>query len=48
MLLNEDTVDIKRPDGICSLTFVVDRFSRLFLHLLNLFYYTLKICINNE
>ena len=24
MLLNEDIVDIETPDGICSLTFVVD------------------------
>ena len=33
MLLNEDIVDIEKPDGICSLTFVVDGFSGLFLHL---------------
>ena len=32
ILLNEDIVDIERPDGICSLTFVVDEFSGLFLH----------------
>ena len=32
MLLNEDIVDIKNPDGICVLTFVVDEFSELFLH----------------
>ena len=32
MLLNEDIVEIKNPDGICSLTFVVDEFSGLFLH----------------
>ena len=32
MLLNKDIVDIKKPDGICSLTFVVDEFSGLFLH----------------
>ena len=32
MLLNEDTVDIGKPDGICSLTFVVDEFSGLLLH----------------
>ena len=32
MLLNEDIVDIEKPDGICSLTFVVDEFSGLFLH----------------
>ena len=32
MLLNEDIVDTEKPDGICSLTFVVDEFSGLFLH----------------
>ena len=32
MLLNEDIVDIKRLEGICSLTFVVDEFSELFLY----------------
>ena len=32
MLLNDDIVDIEKPDGICSLTFVVDKFSALFLH----------------
>ena len=32
MLLNEDIVDIEKPDGICSLTFVVDEFSGLYLH----------------
>ena len=32
MLLNEDIVDLKKPHGICSLTFIVDEFSRLFLH----------------
>ena len=41
MLLNEDIVDIKKPDGLCSLTFVVDEFSGLFLH--PTIYYTLKI-----
>ena len=30
MLLNEDIADIEKPDGICSLTFVVDKFSGLF------------------
>ena len=28
--LNEDIVDIEKPDGICSLTFVIDEFSGLF------------------
>ena len=32
MLLNDDIVDIKKPDGICLLTFVVNEFSGLFLH----------------
>ena len=32
MLLNEDIVDIEKPDGTCSLTFVLDKFSGLFLH----------------
>ena len=32
MLLKKDIVDIEKPDGICSLTFVVDEFSGLFLH----------------
>ena len=32
MLLNNDIVDIEKPNGICSLTFVVDEFLRLFLH----------------
>ena len=32
MLLNDDIEDIAKPDGICSLTFVVDEFSGLFLH----------------
>ena len=32
MLLNDDIVDIEKPDGICSLTFAVNQFSELFLH----------------
>ena len=32
MLLTENIVDIKKPDGICLLTFVVNKFSGLFLH----------------
>ena len=32
MLLNEDIAAIQKPDGICSLIFVVDKFSGLFLH----------------
>ena len=33
MFLNYNIVDIEKQDGICSLTFVVDEFSGLFLHL---------------
>ena len=32
MLLNNNIADIEKPDGICSPTSVVDKFSRLFLH----------------
>ena len=32
MFLNNNIVDIGKPDGICSLTFVVNEFSGLFLH----------------
>ena len=32
MLLNQDIVDIEKADGICSLTFVKDEFSRLLLY----------------
>ena len=32
MPLNDDLVDIGKPDGICSLTFLIDHFSGLFLH----------------
>ena len=32
MLLNEDIVDIEKSDEICSLIFVLDDFSGLFLH----------------
>ena len=30
MLFNDDIVNIKKPDGMCSPTFVVDEFSGLF------------------
>ena len=30
MLLNDDIVDIEKPDGICSLTFVVNEFLWIF------------------
>ena len=32
MHLNENIVDIEKPDGIFLRTFVVDNFSGLFLH----------------
>ena len=32
MLLNYNIADIKKPDGICSPTFVVEEFSGLLLH----------------
>ena len=32
MLLNDDIVDIEKPDGICLPTFIVDEFSGSFLH----------------
>ena len=32
MLLNNDIVDFEKSDEICSLTFVVDEFSGLFLY----------------
>ena len=32
MLPNKDIIDIKKPDGICLLTFAVDEFSGLFSH----------------
>ena len=32
MLLSDDIVDIEKPDGICSPTFVIDGFVELFLH----------------
>ena len=32
MLLNDDIVDIKKPNKICSFTFAVTEFSLLFLH----------------
>ena len=32
MPVNDNIVEIEKPDGICSLTFVVDEFSELFLH----------------
>ena len=40
MLLNDDIVDMKKPDRICSLAFVPEEFSVLFLLIsINLFHY---------
>ena len=36
MLLNDDIVDIEKPDRICLPNFVADEFSGLFLHLSNI------------
>ena len=32
MLLNDDIVDVEKPNGICSPPLVVDEYSGLFLH----------------
>ena len=32
MALNGNVINIEKPDGLCSLTFVVNDFSGLFLH----------------
>ena len=32
MLQSEDIADIVKPDGMCSLTYILDEFSGLFLH----------------
>ena len=32
MLLDDDIVDFEKPDRICSIIFVVNKFSGLFLH----------------
>ena len=32
MLLSDDIVDIEKPDRICSLSFILDEVSELFLH----------------
>ena len=44
MLLNDDIVDIEKPDGLCSPTFVAqDCFTRI-----KFLYETFKICIDNK
>ena len=42
MLLNDDIIDIEKPDGICSLIFDVDEFSEksLFSHT----FYATQVC----
>ena len=32
ILSNDDIIDIEKPDGICSLTLVLDEFVGFFLH----------------
>ena len=32
MLLDDGIVNIEKPEGLCSLTFVADEFSQLLLH----------------
>ena len=48
MLLNDDIIDIEKPDGICSLIFDVDEFSEksLFSHT----FYATQVCFfkNNK
>ena len=48
MLLKQDIEEVGKPDGLCSLTLVVDEFSGLFFTSINLFYDTFKICIDNK
>ena len=38
MFLNDDIVDIEKPDGVCSLTLGVGEFSGQFFTSINLFY----------
>ena len=38
MLLNDDIVDIEKPEGICSPTFVLNEFFRIIFTSINLFY----------
>ena len=48
MLLNGHIVDIEKTDRTCSLTFVVDDFSILFLHQSIFSIKDLRSCINNK
>ena len=47
MFLNEDIVDIEKPDGIYSLKFVVDEFRTISMSI-SLFYCTFAMCINSK
>ena len=42
VLVNNNIVDIEKPDGLCLPTFVVDEFSGLSLKFISLFYYALN------
>ena len=42
ILLNKYVADTENPDGICSLTFLIDEFSESFS------YPSFMICINNK
>ena len=42
VLVNNNIVDIEKPDGLCLPTFVVDEFSGLSLKSISLFYYALN------
>ena len=44
IFLNDNILDIEKPQGICSPTFVVDDFSGLFLHV-SVFYQGIEIYI---
>ena len=47
MSLNDNIVDIEKPDGILLPTFVADGFSGLFFHS-SLFSIIFDMCINNK
>ena len=48
MPLKEYTVDIEKPDGTCSLTFVVDELLGLFLHPFMYFYIHFWYLLNSN
>ena len=47
MFLNEDIVDIEKPDGIYSLKFAVEEFRTIAMSI-SLFYCTFAMCINSK